>query len=104
MSVGLEHITLIFLVCLYATAEIYRVARSHRAIVTALHDTGVPLVPMLEQSVTVRLADGREIRAKMNCCTACLGNIGLGDEVRVSESRDGWCVHLPWFNRRSCRQ
>ncbi len=35
-------------------------------------------------SVKVRMKDGAEIDADLNSCTACMGRLKVGDEVRVS--------------------
>ena len=67
-----------------------------------MNDAGMGLVTLPVVTVQVRLDDGNEVRAKLNCCTACLGRLSVGDEVRVSDTRDGWVVNLPWLRTKSC--
>ena len=97
-----ESITLIFLVTVFATAEIYRVTHGMRGVIVSVEDSPVASLLMPVTTVRVRLGDGREVPAQLNCCTACLGRLRIGDQVRVSDSRSGYVVELPWFNRSHC--
>ena len=94
-----DHITLVFLIVVFAAAEIYRLTHGMRGVIVAMEDSPVAALLMPVTTVRVRLGDGREVRAQLNCCTACLGRLGVGDQVRVSDSRSGYVVELPWFNR-----
>ncbi len=99
---NIEHLTIIFLIGIFVAAEIYRATRGTRGSIVALNDSGLgELLPVM--SVKIRLDRGEVIDASLNCCTACLGRLRIGDEVRVSSSRDGYVVDLPWFRRRNCR-
>jgi hypothetical protein len=99
---NIEHITLAFLVIVFAAAEVYRLMRGSRGVIVREEDGGFPGIALPVTTVRVRLETGDEVAASMNCCTACLGRLKIGDEVRVSHSRDGYVVDLPWFRRRSC--
>jgi len=96
----LEQITLVFLVMVFAAAEIYRARRSLRGVIVAVQNDGLSSVLMPVFNVRVRLKDGEEVTAAVNCCTACLGRFKVGDEVRVANTRDGYVVDLPWFRRK----
>lgn len=99
---NIEHLTIVFLIGIFVAAEIYRAARGTRGAIVALNDSGFgEFLPVM--SVKVRLDHGGVIDASLNCCTACLGRLRIGDEVRVSSSRDGYVVDLPWFRRGHCR-
>jgi hypothetical protein len=98
----LEQATILFLVIVFIAAEIYRSRRGLRGSILAVNDAGLPLIAAPVMSVQVRLRDGREVTASLTCCTACLGRVQIGDEVRVANTRDGWVVDLPWFRGRSC--
>ena len=98
----LELATVLFLVAVFLMAEIYRMKRQRRGLIVGLHDTGMSLIVLPEVTVQVRLDDGTEVPAKLNCCTACLGRLTVGDEVRVSDTRDGWVVNLPWLRTGAC--
>ena len=98
----LELATVLFLVVVFLMAEVYRVKRQRRGLIVAMNDAGMGLVTLPVVTVQVRLDDGSEVPAKLNCCTACLGRLSVGDEVRVSATRDGWVVNLPWLRTKSC--
>jgi hypothetical protein len=99
---NIEQLTIVFLIGIFVAAEIYRATRGTRGAIIALNDSGFgELLPVL--SVKIRLDHGEVIDASLNCCTACLGRLRIGDEVRVSSSRDGYVVDLPWFRRGKCR-
>ncbi len=68
--------------------------------IVGMNDDGLGLLLSPVVTVRVRLRDGEEITAGLNCCTACLGRLEIGDEVRVSDSSDGYVVDLPWFRSR----
>jgi len=96
----IEYLTLGLLIALFIAAEIYRYTRGVRGVIVAAKDFGMPL-PV--SSVDVRLNHGEVVTASLNCCTACLGNLRIGDEVRVSHSRDGYVVDLPWSRPARCQ-
>lgn len=95
---SLEQGTLIFLVSLFVAAEVYRLVRGTRGIIVAVDDPGMLLVALPMTNVTVRLDDGREVPARVDVCTSCLGRLKTGDQVRVAHTKDGWVVALPWLN------
>jgi hypothetical protein len=99
---NIEQATVVFLVIVFAAAEIFRFMRGRRGVIVCEEDAGFPGIALPVTTVRVKLENGDEVTASMNCCTACLGRLKIGDEVRVSNSRDGYLVDLPWFNRRSC--
>jgi hypothetical protein len=99
---NIEHATIIFLVIVFAAAEIFRLMRGRRGVIVCEEDCGLPGIALPVTKVRVKLESGDEVAASMNCCTACLGRLKIGDEVRVSHSREGYVVDLPWFRRRSC--
>jgi hypothetical protein len=100
----LEQATVVFLVTVFAAAEIFRMMRGRRGVIVREEDAGFPGIALPVTTVRVRLESGAEVPAAVNCCTACLGRLKVGDEVRVSNARDGYVVDLPWFNRRSCNR
>ncbi|MFH0960018.1 MAG: hypothetical protein V1897_15100 [Pseudomonadota bacterium] len=92
----IEQITLLFLIAIFALAEIYRARRSVRGVVISLEDSG-PLNFLGEvRTVVVRLSSGKNVEAKMTSCTACLGNIELGSEVKIYRSSEGYQVDPIW--------
>lgn len=99
---NIEQATIAFLVIVFAAAEVYRLMRGSRGVIVREEDGGFPGIALPITTVRVRMENGDEVPASMNCCTACLGRLKVGDEVRVSHSSDGYVVDLPWFTRRSC--
>ncbi len=99
---NIEQATVVFLVIVFAAAEIFRLMRGSRGVIVREEGEEIPGIALLMTTVRVRLESGEEVTASMNCCTACLGRLKIGDEVRVSQSHDGYVVDLPWFSRRSC--
>lgn len=98
----LEQVTIIFLILVFIAAELYRSVRAHRGVIVSFQDQG-PLSAILPvQAVSVRLQDGHEVTAQLNGCTACLGRLKVGDEVRVSNCSDGYVVDLPWIRKGTC--
>lgn len=93
----LEQATIIFLILVFVAAELYRCIRGRRGVIVSFHDLGPfsAILPVL--AVSVRLQDGQEVTAQLNGCTACLGRLKVGDEIRISNSSDGYVVDLPWF-------
>lgn len=100
----LEHATLLFLVVLFLAAEVFRTARGARGVLLSLNDPGhdIATVPVIK--ARVKLHDGTVIDAGLNFCTACIGQLKVGDEVRVTNSREGYILDLPWFQRRPSRE
>ena len=96
----LEQATLVFLIMMFAAAEIFRARRALRGVIVAVEDNRFCPAPMPIIHVRVRLRDGEEVTAALNCCTACLGRFNVGDEVRVANTKDGYVVDLPWFRRK----
>jgi len=71
----------------------------------AVQDDRLGPVPLPVMRVRVRLQGGQEVTAGLNCCTACLGRLTVGDEVRVTDTADGYTADLPWLLRRkSCNE
>lgn len=100
---NLEHVTLIFLIGFFVAVEVWRIRRGQHGVIVSLGDDGDFPVPLPVTSVQVRLENGAEVKASMSCCTACLGRVQIGDQVKVSPSRDGWIVDLPWLGKKSCK-
>jgi len=98
----LEQITIAFLIAVFVAAEIYRMRRGMRGVIVGVSDSADTFGVLPVMSVRVRLNSGREVEASLNACTACLGRLQVGDEVRVADTRDGWTVDLPWFRGRFC--
>jgi hypothetical protein len=101
---NLEYLTLLFLVSVFVVAEVYRAARSLRGVIVSADDCSLGPIALPVMTVRVRLESGKEVSAKLNCCTACLGRLDVGDEVRIADSRDGYVIDLPWFRKKRCRE
>jgi hypothetical protein len=105
LSITLDHATLIFLVLVFVAAEVYRLRRGQPAVIVAVGDSSFGPLPLPVMQVDVRLSGGAQVSATLDCCTACLGRLKVGDEVRVYRAREGYKVALPWIrsgNSRSC--
>jgi hypothetical protein len=100
----LDHATLIFLVIVFGAAEIYRSLRGQTGEIVSVGATSLGPVPLPLVEVRVRLSSGNEVAADLDCCTACLGRLDVGDEVRVFLSREGYKVALPWFSEGNRRK
>jgi hypothetical protein len=98
---NIELATTIFLIAVFTSAELYRLLRGKTGVVVGFIE-GFPGTAMLANKVQVELVTGELVTAEMNACVACLGRVGIGTEVRVTESRDGFVVHLPWFRSGKC--
>ncbi len=96
---NLEYATTLILFVFFVAAEIYRLKRGRPGVIVSMSDSEISL-PV--STVTVRLRAGKVVTAQLNCCTACLGRLEVGDEVRVGASREGYVVDLPWFRRKQC--
>lgn len=99
---GLEYLTLLFLVALFVAAEVYRMRSGRRGVLLAADDPIDSPAPLPVTHVRVMLDDNSEVAASLNCCTACIGRLNVGDEVRVAETKDGWVVDLAWFRSSGC--
>lgn len=102
----IETITLIFLVILFLTAEGYRALRSSRGIIVSFEDSDLGFLVSPELTAKIRLEDGAIVQASVNGCTACMGNLIVGSQVRVYESSNGYVVDTPWFRKKfpaSCK-
>ncbi len=98
----LEQATVLFLVIVFAIAEIYRCRRAMRGTILALNEPGalVALLPVV--NVEVRLENGQKVTAGLSSCVLCLGRLNVGDQVRVRSTREGWVVDLPWLRHNRC--
>ncbi len=92
----LEHATLIFLVLVFVAAEVYRTRRGQPGVIVSVGATSFGPIPLPLVQVDVRLETGSKVSASLDCCTACLGRLNVGDEVRVFRSNEGYKVALPW--------
>jgi hypothetical protein len=93
----IDQLTLVFLVGVFVLAEVYRAGRASRGVIVSVESDPTGLLELPTMIVRVRLRDGNEVSAGLSCCTACLGRLRVGDEVRVTSSRDGYIVDLPWL-------
>jgi|GEM_PF-468019 len=98
---NLEHATMVFLVLVFAAAEIYRSLRGVRGVIVGIDDSDFGPVTLPVMAARVKIDGAEEVTATLNCCTACLGRLRVGDRVRVHESTDGYVIDLPWFNPTS---
>ncbi len=96
----LETATLVFLIVVFVAAEIHRSLRSRRGVIVGFEDSdlGFLVSPLL--TARVRLNDGSEVMASVNSCTACLGRLAVGTQVRVYNSSDGYVVDTPWLEQK----
>lgn len=99
----LDHATLIFLVIVFVAAEIYRTRSGQPGVIVSVGTTSLGPLPLPLMQVGVRLDSGSEVSASLDCCTACLGRLNVGDEVRVFRSNEGYKVALPWFRSGNSR-
>ncbi|MEW6531753.1 MAG: hypothetical protein AB1473_13025 [Thermodesulfobacteriota bacterium] len=97
---SIEHATIFFLIAVFIIAEVYRIRRGRRGIIVSANGSHLAGVALPVFQVEVELRDGRRVNAAANCCTACLGQLKVGDEVVVTSSRDGYVVDLPWMRSR----
>lgn len=97
---SLDTATIVFLVAVFAAAEIWRVLRGQRGVIVSAHEDGLGFALLGIGTVTVRLESGEQVTASVNCCTACLGRLQIGDQVRVTSSKEGYVADLPWVRRR----
>jgi hypothetical protein len=100
----LEHATLFFLVIVFLAAEVFRVARGKRGILLSLNEQGYDSVMVSVIKARIGMHDGNVIEADINSCTACIGRLKVGDEVRVTDSGQGFVADLPWFRRQTCNR
>jgi hypothetical protein len=100
-NMTIDQLTVIFLIMVFVSAEVFRSFRGKRGIIDSFEDGGLGS-GMLAMNVKVTLNTGEKVSADLNCCTACMGRLGIGDEVRVSPTRNGYVVDLPWFRRGTC--
>ena len=98
----IEYATVIFLILFFVAAEIYRSTRGVRGVIASVKDIGIDPILLPVTPVNVMLENGEEITANVNCCTACLGRLQVGDRVRVSRSKEGYVVDLPWIQNMNC--
>jgi hypothetical protein len=99
---SLEYITLLFLIFIFAAAEVYRIKRGCRGVITAVNDYGLPSIVLPAVQLRVRLTDGQHVTATATSCVACIGRLKIGDEVRVCRTKDGYAADLPWLRSREC--
>lgn len=98
----IEQVTVVFVIGVFVAAEIYRAKRGLKGVIVAVDSSSLGPVALPVMTVRVRLESGDEVTAGLNCCTACLGRLQVGDWVRVADSRDGYVIDLPWFRGRKC--
>ena len=97
----LETVTLIFLLIVFLSAEIYRARRSSRGIIVGFEDSDLGLLVSPVITARVKLGDGSIIQADLNSCTACMGKLEVGTQVRIYNSSSGYVVDTPWLRQRS---
>jgi hypothetical protein len=102
MLMTLEFLTVAFLVAVFVAAEIWRGVSGKRGVIVSMNDDGLSFAAMGVGSVDVRLESGEQVTASVNCCTACLGRLRIGDPVRVCHSKEGYVADLPWLRGRRC--
>lgn len=95
-----ENATLIFLIAVFLMAELYRTRRSVRGMVISIDECGPQNFLGEIRTAIVRLSSGRDIEAKLTSCSACIGKIGIGSEVKVFKSSDGYMIDPIWFRSK----
>ncbi len=96
----IEHITLVFLICLFLIAEVYRALRSARGEIISFEDSEFGFLMSPSLMAKVKLSDGSVVTASVNGCVACMGRLGVGTQVRVYNSSEGYVVDTPWFHKK----
>ena len=99
----LESLTIAFLVVVFVAAEIWRSLNGTRGVIVSMNDDGLSFAAMGVGTIDVQLESGEQITASVNCCTACLGRLRVGDPVRVCHSKEGYVADLPWVRGRKCK-
>ncbi|MDD3472969.1 MAG: hypothetical protein PHS86_09310 [Syntrophaceae bacterium] len=96
----IETLTLIFLIILFLVAEYYRATRSRRGTIVSFEESelGFLINPIL--TARVQLENGKFVQASVNSCTACMGRLCVGSEVRVYNSSDGYILDVPWLPKK----
>ncbi len=97
-----DHATLLFLIVLFVCAEVYRLSRGMSGKIVSMVDMGLPALALPVMRVEVLLSRGDRVVADVACCTACLGRLQVGDQVRVRHSKDGYVVELGWTQQKPC--
>lgn len=95
----LEYVTLIFLVAVFLAAEAYRMVRGKRGVVLSVDEGRVGEAALVGVTALILLDNGSKIKADIPACTVCIGRLGVGTEVRVTQSERGHCVDIPWCRR-----
>lgn len=93
----IEQITLFFLIAVFILAEIHRARRSVRGIVIYVENTSPQNFLGEIKTAIVRLNSGSEVRATLTSCSACLGKIDVGSEVKVFNSANGYVIDPVWL-------
>lgn len=96
----MEQVTLVFLVGVFILAEIYRAVRSARGFIVSVDNPGLENFFGETRTVVVRLRSGREVKAKLTQCAACIARMDIGSEVRVFKGSDGYVVDPVWFHTK----
>lgn len=99
-SMDLEFLTTVLLVLVFIAAELYRVFWSQRGVILSLKERDAGVLFTAGATACIRLADGNEITLDIPPCTLCLGRLCVGEEVRVTRSKSGYSVDLPWSRKR----
>lgn len=101
--IDIEQITLFFLIAVFILAEIYRARRSVRGVVISVENSSPQNFLGEIKTAIVKLNSGREITATLTSCSACLGKIDVGSEVKVFNSSNGYVIDPVWFrSRKQC--
>jgi hypothetical protein len=98
--VDLEYVTLIFLVTVFLAAEAYRMVRGKRGVVLAVAAEKPGEAALVGINALILLENGSQIEAQIPACTVCIGRLGVGTQVRVTQSEWGYLVDIPWCRKR----
>lgn len=74
--------------------------RGKRGVVLAVaaEKAGEPV--LVGVNALILLENGSRIEAQIPACTVCIGRLGVGTQVRVTQSQQGYLVDIPWCRKR----
>lgn len=97
---AIENLTLLFLVLVFALAEVWALTRGLRGVMVGFCDEAPPMLRLADRRVRVRLADGSFVAARVSGCTACMNRLAVGDAVSLLRQGAELVVAVPWGPRR----
>lgn len=87
--------TFIALIIFFAVVEVYKSKTYIKGMIVDFCHSDIGVEKLITSRIKVKLENSQIVEAEAMSCTMCLGHFAVGDEVKLTKSKDKYIVNLP---------